>query len=147
MTDNTCHVFCTLVRSELVRTEPRPQPLVLDPKTCPPAPLFEGHLCSGCWEGMSGELRFPLIKKVIIQFAFPEQDEEIIDVYRKLKAYFEERKIYAHEDPVEFARFWIRVYAKIKCRGLEWVVTDEGTPYVQSYQGRRGGGGGGGGGI
>ena len=134
MTDNPCHVFCTLVvapfRSELV-----PQPLVFDLKTCPPAPLFEGHLCSGCWEGMSEESRRPLIKRVILQFAFPNQDEEIIDVYKKLEAYFEERKIYAHEDPVKFARFWIRVYAKIKCHGPESVVTDEGTPYVQSYQG------------
>jgi len=134
MITNTCHVFYTLIvpiRSELVRTKPSPpQPLVLDPKTCPPTPLFEGHLCSGCWDGMSEEMRRPLIEKVILHFAFSKQDEEIIDVFRKLKTYFEQRKIYAHEDPVEFAHFWIRVYAKINVRGPEYVVDDKKTPYV-----------------
>jgi hypothetical protein len=93
---------------------------------------------------MSEETRLPLIERVILQFAFSEQDKEIIDVFNKLKAYFEQRKIYAHEDPVKFARFWIKVYAKIKCRGPEWVVTDDGTPYVRPCEGGSGGGGGGG---
>ena len=133
MATNLCvHVFCTVspFQSEIVRENTLPpKPLVLDPETCPP-PFIKGHLCFGCWETMSKNMRIPLIKRGIRRLAFFEEDD-IMKVFEQLKTYFKERKIYAHEDPLEFARFWIKVYSKINCNGPELIVNNEGTPFVR----------------